>query len=436
MARVLYFDCFSGAAGDMILAALLDAGLPLEALKDALGSLGVDHELVVERVMRAGIVATHVSVRDKEHSHSRDHSHSHNHGHEHGHGPDQGHGHGHPHVPGQSHTHAHGHHHEHRTLAEIARLIDRSGLSADGKTRAKGLFRRIGEAEAAIHNMPIENVHLHEVAALDSIIDIVGAVFALEWFGADQIVSSPLNVGGGTVQIAHGTFPVPAPATLRLLTGVPVYSTGQQAELVTPTGALIISDYASSFGPMPVMVTHQVGYGAGTKDFGSLPNVLRVVVGERIPASTGTEGAVVQLDCEIDDMNPQLFGPVSDRLLEAGALDVFLTPVQMKKGRPGTLLTVLLPADKRQAVTTVVFRETTTIGVRFHPVDRETLDREWREVTIAGGVVRMKLASRQGQVLNAAPEFEDCLRIANVTGQPVKAVQAAAMRAWLETKTP
>ena len=184
------------------------------------------------------------------------------------------------------------------------------------------------------------------------------------------------------------------------------------------------------------MVTHRVGYGAGTKDFGSLPNVLRVVVGERAAATTAPESTVLQLDCEIDDMNPQLFGPVSDRLLEAGALDVFLTPVQMKKGRPGTLLTVLLPADMRQAVATVVFRETTTIGIRFHSVDRETLDREWREVAIAGGVVRMKLASRQGQVLNAAPEFEDCLRIANLTGQPVKAVQAAAMRAWLETKTP
>jgi uncharacterized protein (TIGR00299 family) protein len=421
MTRVLYFDCFSGAAGDMILAALLDAGLPLDALKDALGSLGVEHELVVERVMRAGIAATHLSVRDKSHDHGHDHDleHGHEHGHDHSH----------------AHGHSHSHHHEHRTLAEIARIIDGSGLSAEGKSRAKGLFQRIGEAEAAIHNMPIENVHLHEVAAVDSIIDIVGAVFALEWFGADEIVSSPLNVGGGTVQIAHGSFPVPAPATLRLLTGVPVYSSGQQAELVTPTGALLISDYSSSFGPMPAMVTHRVGYGAGTKDFGKLPNVLRVVVGERTSATT-TADTVLQLDCEIDDMNPQLFAPVSDRLLEAGALDVYLTPVYMKKGRPGTLLTVLLPADMRQAVTTVVFRETTTIGVRFHAVERDTLDREWREVTLAGGVVRMKLASRQGQVLNASPEFEDCLRVASVTGQPVKAVQAEAMRAWLETKTP
>ena len=420
MARVLYFDCFSGAAGDMILASLLDAGLPADALKDALGSLGVEHELVVDRVMRSGISATHVTVRETSGRHNQDHPQEADHSHAHAH----------------RQTHHHGHHHEHRTLVEIAALIDGSGLSAEGKTRAKALFRRLGEAEAAIHNMPIENVHLHEVAAVDSIIDIVGSVFALEWFGASEIISSPLNVGGGTVQISHGTYPVPAPATLRLLAGVPVYSTGLQAELVTPTGALIISDYASSFGPMPAMVTERVGYGAGTKDFGNLPNVLRVVVGERVAAAAMPDSAVLQMDCEIDDMNPQLFGPVTDRLVEAGALDVFLTPVQMKKGRPGTLLTVLLPADRRQAISTVVFRETTTIGVRFHAVDRDTLDREWREVTIPGGVVRIKLAGRHGQILNATPEFDDCLRVAHATGQPVKAVQAAAMRAWLETKTP
>jgi uncharacterized protein (TIGR00299 family) protein len=332
MARVLYFDCFSGAAGDMILAALLDAGLPLDALKNALGSLGVDHDLVVDRVVRAGIAATHVSVHDKARGHDRSHSHELAHGHEHSHS--------------RSGADRHSHHHEHRTLAEIAALIDRSGLSAGGKTRAKALFRRIGEAEAAIHNMPIEKVHLHEVAALDSIIDIVGAVFALEWFGADEIVSSPVNVGGGTVQIAHGTFPVPAPATLRLLTGVPVYSSGLQAELVTPTGALIVSDYASSFGPMPAMVTQHIGYGAGTKDFPGVPNVLRVVIGERAQEAAGQ--SIVQVECEIDDMNPQIFGPLIDRLLEAGALDVFYTPVQMKKNRPGILITVLAPQDARE----------------------------------------------------------------------------------------
>jgi len=416
MARVLYFDCFSGAAGDMILAALLDAGLPLEALKGALGSLGVDHELVVERVMRAGIAATHVSVRDKGQGHTHSHAHAHSHDHDHAHGHSQ--------------THAHSHHHEHRTLAEIAGLIDRSGLSAAGKTRAKALFRRIGEAEAAIHNMPIEQVHLHEVAALDSIIDIVGAVFALEWFAADEIVSSPVNVGGGTVQIAHGTFPVPAPATLRLLTGVPVYSSGLQAELVTPTGALIVSDYASSFGPLPSMVTHHIGYGAGTKDFPGVPNVLRVVIGKRAHEAAGT--SIVQVECEIDDMNPQLFGPLIDRLLAAGALDVFYTPVQMKKNRPGILITVLAPPDARETVFGILFTETTTIGVRYQTMTREVLDREVVTVETPLGEIRFKVASRRGRVLNAAPEFDDCSRLAAEKGLPLKEVHALALAAWMK----
>jgi len=412
MARVLYFDCFSGAAGDMILAALLDAGLPLQSLNDALGSLGVDHELAVERVMRAGIAATHLSVRDK----ARGHDSSHAHGHDHAHG--------------QGYSHTHSHHHEHRTLAEIAGLIDRSGLSAAGKTRAKALFQRIGEAEAAIHNMPLEKVHLHEVAALDSIIDIVGAVFALEWFGADEIVSSPVNVGGGTVQIAHGTFPVPAPATLRLLTGVPVYSSGLQAELVTPTGALIVSDYASSFGPMPPMVTHQIGYGAGTKDFPGVPNVLRVVIGERSQEAPVT--SIVQIECEIDDMNPQIFGPLIDRLLAAGALDVFYTPVQMKKNRPGVLVTVLAPVGAREPLSGLLFSETTTIGIRYQTMTREVLDREVVTVETPLGAIRFKVASRRGRVLNAAPEFDDCSRLAAEKGLPLKEVHAIALAAWIK----
>ena len=314
------------------------------------------------------------------------------------------------------------------------RLIERSSLSARGKGRAIELFGRIGEAEAAIHETTLDKVHLHEVGALDSIIDIVGAVFALEWFGADDIVSSPLNVGSGTVQIAHGTFPVPAPATLRLLKGVPVYSSGLSSELVTPTGALIVSAYARSYGPMPSMSVERVGYGAGTKDFEGVPNVLRVVVGERSGAHTDSRasGAIVEVVCEIDDMNPQLFGPVTELLVNAGALDVFLTSVQMKKGRPSTLLTVLAPETDRTAITEILFRETTTIGVRFHRVERETLDRRWQNVSVDGGIVRIKVAERNGVVMNAAPEFDDCVRVAAATSQPVKFVQAAALRAWLD----
>jgi uncharacterized protein (TIGR00299 family) protein len=427
MARVMYFDCFSGAAGDMVLGALIDAGLPVEALRRALGSLGVDCDIEISRVMRAGLSATHLRVRERMASgeSSREaHAHPHDHGHDHGH-----HHHDEAKAPARQHA-THGH----RSIADINRLIDSSSLSAPAKARATALFGRLAEAEAAIHDMSVDDVHLHEVGALDSIVDICGAVFAFEWFGIDDVVCSPLNVGGGSVSIAHGTFPVPAPATVRLLTGVPVYSTGIQAELVTPTGALLLSDFARGFGPMPAMTIERVGYGAGTRDFAHAPNALRVVIGERGAAEEplgGTE-TIVQIQCEIDDMSPQLFAPAVDRLVDAGALDVFLTPVQMKKGRPGTLVTVLVPSDRRRAVSDVLFRETTTIGVRFTRVERETLDRRWVDVQVDGGVVRMKIAGRDGEILNAAPEFDDCVRVAAATGRSVKAVQAEALRAWFD----
>jgi uncharacterized protein (TIGR00299 family) protein len=445
MGQVIYFDCFSGAAGDMVLAALLDAGLPADALGAALGSLGVGHELAITRVMRAGIAATHFDVRDAAaqaaagqhhgdhgHPHRRHHGPQRHHHHEHGHGHDHHHhgGHAHDEDPAASHHH---HGHAHRTLDDIAQLVAQSALSSDGKQRAMAMFRRIAEAEAAIHDVPVDQVHLHEVGALDSIIDVVGAVFAMEWFGIDDVVASPLNLGAGTVTMAHGTFPVPAPATLRLLAGVPVYSSGTQAELVTPTGALVVTTYAREYGALPPMRVRRVGYGAGTRDLGAAPNVLRVVIGERLDARTEAPAdAVVQIECEIDDMNPQLFGPVSDRLFDAGALDVFLTPVQMKKGRPGTLLTVLAPPAQREAICDLIFRETTTLGVRFADVRRETLDRSMETVDLSGGPVRIKIAGRRGEVLNAVPEFDDCVRIARATGRPVKQVQADALRAWLD----
>ena len=294
------------------------------------------------------------------------------------------------------------------------------------------MIQRLADAEAAIHGIPVAQVHLHEVGAVDSIIDIVGVVSALEWLGIEDIVSSPLNVGGGTVTIAHGTYPVPAPATLRLLAGVPTYGGEVQSELVTPTGALVISAYAKSFGPLPPMTVEKSGYGAGTRDFPGRPNVLRVIIGERASAvrDAGGDTDVVKIECEIDDMNPQLFGPAFDRLFAAGALDVYATPIQMRKNRPGTLLTVLgRPAD-RSALCDVLFRETTTIGVRFDTMARETLERRSEDVTIAGGVIRIKIATRHGEVVNAAPEFDDCARVAAVTGQSVKAVQADALRAW------
>ncbi len=279
--------------------------------------------------------------------------------------------------------------------------------------------------------MPIEQVHLHEVGALDSIIDIVGAVFAMEWAGADRVVCSPLNVGGGTVASAHGTLPVPAPATVRLLGGAPVYSgpaNGAGTELVTPTGALLATAYAESFGPLPAMTIDRTGYGAGERDTPGRPNVLRVFIGAE--ARVARLERVVVIECEIDDMNPQIYGPLMDQLYTAGALDVFYVPVQMKKNRPGTLLTVVCAPEHRAALADVIFRETTTIGLRFAEREREVLRREIVAVETPIGQIRFKLAWRDGRVVNATPEFDDCAKLATERGLPIKAVQAIAVQAY------
>jgi uncharacterized protein (TIGR00299 family) protein len=408
--KVLYFDCFSGASGDMLLGALIDAGVPLAEIRRALGSLAIDPESVwTERVERTGIRATKFCVR----------------------GEDGGHTHSHAGEP-------------HRTLAEIDTRIDGSALSGSGKARAKALFHRLGEVEAAIHGVPLDRVHLHEVGALDSIIDIVGAVHALEYLNADRIVASPLNVGGGTVRAAHGVYPVPAPATLQLLAGAPVYGGPQKAEMVTPTGALLVAGYATAFGPLPRMTVRSVGYGAGSRDFPDAPNVLRVVLGDAVAAplappepSAGqrhTASApltrVALIEAEIDDMTPQLFGVVMDALLAAGALDVYYTPVQMKKNRPGTLLTVIAPPAARASLTALIFRETTTIGVRYRESEREVLDRETVVAVTAVGPIRLKVARLRGEIMNVSPEFDDCVRAATAAGRPVKEVQALAVRAF------
>jgi uncharacterized protein (TIGR00299 family) protein len=417
MSRILYFDCFSGISGDMALGALLDAGLPLDDLKRALGSLAVPGlEIGAERVLRAGVASTRFIVGEEGHDHPR----SAGPPHEHHHHP---HDHGHP-----------GHHeHTHRSLPEIYALIDKSALSSAGRARAKTMFQRLAEVEAGIHQMPVEKVHLHEVGALDSIIDIVGIVFALEWVGADHIVSSALNVGGGTVQSAHGLFPVPAPATVELLGSAPVYAGAVQSELVTPTGALIVSSYADSFGPIPAMSIEKVGYGAGARDDRSTPNVLRVLIGRGLGEAPSDRVTVIE--CEIDDMNPQIFGLVMDRLYAAGALEVFYVPVQMKKNRPGTLLTVIAAPSGRAPLIDIIFRETTTIGVRCSEVDRECLAREMVTVDTPIGPVRFKIARRDGRVVNAVPEFEDCATLAAAKDMSVKEVQALAVSAYKASRS-
>jgi pyridinium-3,5-bisthiocarboxylic acid mononucleotide nickel chelatase len=423
--KVLYFDCFAGAAGDMVLGALIDAGVKLEDVRRALGSLAISPATVwTERVTRTGITATKFCVKgehaplDHAHDHSRDQGHGHDHGHHHGHS----------HV----HTEAHEEKHlqVHRTLADINRLIDGSALSQTGRDRAKELFARLGEAEAAIHGTSLEQVHLHEVGALDSIIDIVGTVFAMETLGAERVVASALNVGSGSIRTAHGVYPVPAPATARLLKDVPIYAGAQQVEMVTPTGALLITGYAQEFGPVPPMRVAQIGYGAGNRDFADMPNVLRVLIGEADAAAASH--TVVVIEAEIDDMNPQIFGVLMDRLLTQGALDVFYTPIQMKKNRPGTLLSVIATPDQREVLTGTIFRETTTIGVRYREMTRECLDRRTVTVSTSVGDVRIKVAERNGQILNAAPEFEDCIRLSGERNLPAKTIQALAMKAWLD----
>ena len=278
--------------------------------------------------------------------------------------------------------------------------------------------------------MPVDRVHLHEVGALDSIIDIVGGVFGMEWFGADRIVASPLNLGRGMVRCAHGTFPVPAPATARLLAGVPVYQDGPAVELTTPTGALLVTGFADEYGPMPTMRVSRIGYGAGERDFAERPNVLRVLVGEADVAAGA--GKVTVLEFELDDMNPQLYGVLMEQLLAAGALDVYYASVQMKKNRPGTLVTVLAPPDKREALSRIAFRETTTLGVRYHDMSRDCLAREHVVVETSGAAVAVKVGRLAGEVSSATPEFDDCVRVARAAGVPVKDVQAAALKAWLD----
>ena len=435
MGKTLYFDCFSGASGDMILGALLDAGVPLEALRGALGSLAIDHGVLsAERVLRSGISATKFGLLEPGHAEPPvdprpAYVHTHSDGTTHSHaGVRPGSDRGQTRVrPGSDPSLAH------HTLADIERYIGRSALSPAGKARAVSLFHRLAEAEAAIHDIPLDRIHLHEVGAIDSIVDIVGTVFAMEWLGADRIVSSPLNVGSGSVTCAHGELPVPAPATVRLLKGAPIYSRGAAMELTTPTGALLITDYAQTFGPMPAMRVNAVGYGAGDRDFPGQPNVLRVLIGASEDGQRFER--IVSMECEIDDMNPQLFGPLMDRLYAAGALDVYYVPVQMKKGRPGTLVTVIAPADRRDALAGVLFTDTTTIGVRHQEMLRERLERKIVTVQTPCGPIRFKVSAREGRIVNASPEFEDCAAAAAARGLPIKEVQAQAIRAWLERES-
>src|SRR5438876_4109355 len=456
--RIAYLDCFSGMSGDMFLGALVDAGVPARLFEETIAALNVGARLDISRVNRSGIRATKVDVYvngEKElpreqyweqhaHSHERPHGHDHDHSHhqepvalrEHNFsltqaGED---------VPARTRSGVPAPHEdaqEHgRGLKEIREIIRKSAISESAKTTAIKIFEALGAAEAKIHNSSIEEVHFHEVGAVDAMVDIVCAAVGAEALDVDQIVCSPLNVGGGTVKCAHGTFPVPAPATVELLKGAPVYSSGIQLELVTPTGAAIVKTLCKRFSSFPEMKIEKTGYGAGSRDFPGHANVVRLTIGEAQPEFAGntSEQTISVLEANIDDLNPQVFGYVMDRLLEEGALDAFGIPVQMKKNRPGMLLTVLCRPQDAGRLTDLILSETTTLGVRRREERREVLARKLVTVSTRWGDVRLKVASMNGTITNYAPEYDDCRRIAVEHHVPLKNVMQEAVQAYVKVR--
>ncbi|MGA2413251.1 MAG: nickel pincer cofactor biosynthesis protein LarC [Candidatus Sulfotelmatobacter sp.] len=434
--RLAYLECFSGISGDMFLGALVDAGVPRQVLQDTVAALGVGARLEFSRVVRSGVAATKADVwvdgaKDQPRELHPEEPVQHQHAHEHGHGHDD------PHDD-QNHElhtpHSHTHELSHgRGMSEIQKIISASCISARAKKTAVAIFQALGRAEAKIHNTSIENIHFHEVGAVDAIVDIICAAVGAEVLGVDEMICSPLNVGGGMVKCAHGTFPAPAPATLELLADAPVYSSGLQAELVTPTGAAIVKILAFRFASFPQMKIEKSGYGAGTRDFPGHPNVLRLTVGEAASSSLGAHPElekITVLEANLDDLNPQVFGYVVERALLEGALDAFAAPVQMKKNRPGTVLTILCKPQDAAKLTQLVFKETTTLGVRRRDETRQTLARRWESVGTPWGEVRIKIASMNGTITNYAPEYEDCRRIASERGVPLKTVMQEATRAY------
>jgi len=422
---IAYFDCFSGISGDMVLGALVDAGADLAAIERELRKLDLPGwSISADKVQRRGIFATKVNVHcgaracppsswrvppaASKVSSSRTGGGEHEH---------------------EQHTHGQGSDsQEHQGLAEIAKMIDVAGLAPRAAARAKKIFRRLGEAEAHVHQLPVEKVHFHEVGAVDSIIDIVGAAIGFELLGIGEFACSAFDVGGGQVQTEHGVLPVPAPATVELLRGAPTHSSGIQRELVTPTGAAIATTLATRYAEIPPMTLRTVGYGAGSADSQEKPNVLRLLIGERAETETGEYwgSPVTVIETNVDDMSPQIYGYFVERALAAGALDVFSTPAQMKKNRPGLLVTLLSETENAARLIDLIFRETTTLGVRTYEVRRKTLERELVPVVTPFGEVRMKVSHMNGSILNATPEYDDCQRIAAERGVPLKQVIAAA----------
>src|SRR5260221_4770901 len=386
--KYAYFDCFSGISGDMTLGALVDGGVSVEQLPGELQGLNVPGwELSTEKVWKNGMAAPYAKVRTQD-----------------------------PQT--------------HRSLSTILGIIEKSSLAPGVKERAAAIFTKLGEAEAAVHDVPLEKIHFHEVGSIDAIVDIVGACIGFSTLGIESFACSAHNVGGGTAKMAHGVLPVPAPATARLLLGKPTYSNGIQKELVTPTGAAIVATLCSNFGPQPPMTVNAIGYGAGTADLEGQPNVLRLMVGEAAEKPAAESETIRVLEANLDDMNPQIYGYFLEKALAAGALDVFSTPVQMKKNRPGMLVTVLCKPEDEIKFHEMFFAETTTLGVRAYTAERRVLARQWDTVHTAFGDVRIKVARLNGHIRQASPEFEDCRKLAEAQNVPLQKVMDEAMRTW------
>ena len=389
--RTLYFDCFAGASGDMILGALVAAGVDQNFLREQLSLLSVTGFSVnFETVDRSGLSATYARVETA-------------------------------------------HEHTHRHLSDIKRIIETSALSAAVKQRAVQIFTRLAEAEARVHNEPIDHVHFHEVGALDAIVDVVGAAICLDALQIDRFICSPIHVGSGMVKMAHGQFPIPPPAVTELLKGVPFYATEIKGELLTPTGAAIITTVCSEYGPIPQMTTEATGYGAGTREYQNFPNALRVLIGQTEDAQAMDE-QLWMLETNLDDASPQIIGHVMDRVLERGALDCFFTPVQMKKNRPGVLLSVLCAREEKDAVMKLLFMETTTLGLRSYEVTRRALKRSVMRVETQYGPIDVKVAHLDGRVVNEMPEFEQCRQAAANADVPLKLVEEAARLALAQVR--
>lgn len=432
--KIGYLECFAGLSGDMMLGALVAAGVPVELLRETAVKLGLGARLRIGEVNRSGIQAVKVDVMvgdalgEDAPGHSHDHGHSHDagHGHSHSHEHDEGHGHTH------EQDHAHG-----RNWKEIRALIEAAPLGEDARRLALRTFELLAEAEAKIHGMAVEDVHFHEVGNVDTITDIVCSAVGLTSLGVDQWYAAPVNVGSGFVQCAHGRFPVPAPATAELLWGVPVYSAGPEGEAITPTGAALLRALECKFDARPVFTADVVGYGAGTRNPKGFPNVVRLSLGEAVgsvPAAGGfATDTVTVLECAVDDASAQVLAHALEMAMESGALDVMAVPATMKKGRLGTLLTVLCRPEEAEAMAALLFRETTTLGMRRREEQRMVLEREIRVVKTVYGPIRVKLASAGGVRYNAMPEYEDCRRAAREHGVALREVMQAVLRAVEET---